>query len=94
MGRSPAGYAAAWYSGAVTKDNKFIYGMGHSHASYNNNGLWTYDPATQQWTTIAQGDGWGNTGMLHSSGKLILMGGGINGPEDVNKQVWVGTPAQ
>ena len=51
----------------------------------------TYDPATKQWTVLAQGDGWGNTGMLHSSGKLILMGGGINGPQDVNKQVWVGT---
>ena len=26
------------------------------------------------------------------AGKLILMGGGINGPEDHNKHVWVGTP--
>lgn len=25
------------------------------------------------------------------AGRLILMGGGINGPQDVNKQVWVGT---
>ena len=48
------------------------------------------DSVTQ--TVSAQGEGWGNAGMLHSSGRLILMGGGINGPQDVNKQVWVGTP--
>lgn len=52
LARSPAGYAASWYSGAVTKDNKFIYGMGHSHASYNNNGLWTYDPVTNTHTSV------------------------------------------
>ena len=51
-----------------------------------------FDPATEAWTSINQGDGWGNGGTMHSSGKLILMGGGINGPQDVNKQVWVGTP--
>lgn len=50
-----------------------------------------YDFATKQWTVLAQGDGWGNTGLLLSSGKLLLMGGGINGPADINKQVWVGT---
>jgi len=50
-----------------------------------------YDPATKAWTKLDQGAGWGNGGVLHSSGKLILMGGGINGPADHNKQVWVGT---
>ncbi|HEY0674895.1 MAG TPA: hypothetical protein VGD25_01680, partial [Immundisolibacter sp.] len=53
LARSPAGYAASWYSGAVTKDGKFIYGMGHSHASYNNTGLWTYDPATNTHTSVS-----------------------------------------
>lgn len=115
LARSPANYAASWYSGAVTKDGKFVYGLGHSHNSNGNNGLWLYDPATnthmvrpssdprttsyaalydpaaQQWTKLAIGEGWGNTGMVHSSGKLILMGGGINGPEYHNKQVWIGT---
>ena len=52
LARSPAGYAASWYSGAVTKDGKFIYGYGQSHASYNNNGLWTYDPATNTHTSV------------------------------------------
>ena len=163
-------FSASWFSGAVTKDNKFIYGMGDSHASFGNNSLWaydpatnthanlfpetgylyrsdkdaagnpvpksgrwakldpvankalytffggpdivamtnrnnhqafympgfpryaaTFDPATKLWTPLNQGAGWGNGGVLHSSGKLILMGGGINGPADVNKQVWVGT---
>jgi len=50
-----------------------------------------YEPATKAWTKLDQGAGWGNGGVLHSSGKLILMGGGINGPADHNKQVWVGT---
>lgn len=48
-----------------------------------------FDPATKAWTALTQGDGWGNTGMMHSSGKLILMGGGIDGPDQHNKQVWV-----
>ena len=39
-------FSASWFSGAVTKDNKFIYGMGDSHASFGNNSLWAYDPAT------------------------------------------------
>lgn len=50
-----------------------------------------YDPATKQWTVLDQGAGWGNAGMLHSSGKLILMGGGIASVADHNTQVWVGT---
>lgn len=33
----------------------------------------------------------GNTGLLHSSGKLLLMGGGIAGTEHHNKQVLVWT---
>ncbi|WP_372720289.1 hypothetical protein [Immundisolibacter sp.] len=49
-----------------------------------------YDPATNQWITLDQGDGWGNAGTLHSSGRVILMGGGINGPAHHNKFVWVG----
>ena len=49
-----------------------------------------FDPATRQWTTLDPGAGWGNTGMMHSSGHIIMMGGGINGPEYQNKQVWVG----
>ena len=49
-----------------------------------------YDPAAKRWTTLDIGAGWGNTGMMHSSGKVILMGGGINGPAYHNKQVWVG----
>lgn len=57
LARSPAGYAASWYSGAVTKDGKFIYGMGHSHASYNNNGLWLYDPVTNTHTSVAPDTG-------------------------------------
>ena len=28
-------------------------------------------------------------GMIHSGCKPILMGGGIDGPEYINKQVWV-----
>lgn len=48
-----------------------------------------YDPATKQWTVLDQGEGRGNTGMIHSSGKLILMGG-MAPPEDHNKFVWVG----
>ena len=50
-----------------------------------------YDPATKQWTVIDQGEGWGNTGVLLSDGRLVLMGGGINGPQDHNKQVWIGS---
>ena len=50
-----------------------------------------FDPATTTWTPIDQGDGWGNSGFMHSSGRVIFMGGGINGPEESNKQVWVGT---
>lgn len=50
-----------------------------------------YDPATKHWTVLDQGEGWGNTGVLHSSGQLILMGGGINGPAYHNKFVWIGT---
>ena len=49
-----------------------------------------YDPASRQWATLDPGEGWGNTGMVHSSGKLILMGGGIDGPAHHNKFVWVG----
>jgi hypothetical protein len=49
-----------------------------------------YDPATRQWATLDAGEGWGNTGMVHSSGRLVLMGGGINGPAFHNKFVWVG----
>lgn len=45
--RSLAGYQASWFSGAVTRDGKFIYGLGHSHNSNGNNGLWVFDPATQ-----------------------------------------------
>ena len=58
LARSPAGYAASWFSGAVTKDNKFIYGYGHSHASYNNNGLWIYDPATNTHTSVFPSTGY------------------------------------
>ncbi|MGE0367308.1 MAG: hypothetical protein AB7Q00_16415, partial [Phycisphaerales bacterium] len=50
-----------------------------------------FDPATATWTKIDQGEGWGNSGVLLSDGRLVLMGGGINGPADHNKQVWVGT---
>jgi hypothetical protein len=49
-----------------------------------------YDPATKQWQTIPMGEGWGNSGFMHSSGRLVLMGGGINGPEYANHYVWVG----
>ncbi len=49
-----------------------------------------YDPATKQWTVLDPGEGWGNTGMVHSSGRLVLMGGGIDGPAYHNRQVWVG----
>ncbi|MGE4089140.1 MAG: hypothetical protein AB7F93_13810, partial [Immundisolibacter sp.] len=52
-----------------------------------------FDPATATWTKIDQGDGWGNSGFMHSSGRVILMGGGINGEAEANKQVWVGTLA-
>lgn len=45
--RSPANYAASWFSGAVTKDGRFVYGFGHSHNSHGNNALWVFDPATQ-----------------------------------------------
>lgn len=51
-----------------------------------------YDPATRKWTVLDQGEAFGNTMMMTSDGRLILMGGGINGPADHNKQVWVGTP--
>lgn len=50
-----------------------------------------FDPATKAWASIDPGEGWGNSGFMHSSGKLILMGGGINGEAEANKQVWVGT---
>lgn len=126
LARSPANFATTWYDGAVTRDGKFIYGLGNSHNAYGNNGLWLYDPATdthesafpdtggkwkwdvdasnkvvpesgrwadpasRQWTTLDPGEGWGNAGMVHSSGKLILMGGGIDGPEYHNKFVHVG----
>ena len=50
-----------------------------------------FDPATATWTKIDQGEGWGNSGFMHSSGRVILMGGGINGEAEANKQVWVGT---
>jgi hypothetical protein len=50
-----------------------------------------YDFATKQWTVLAQGEGWGNAGTLLADGRLVLLGGGINGPQDVNKYVWVGT---
>ena len=43
---SPANYETTWYSGAVTRDGKFVYGLGHSHNSYGDNSLWLYDPAT------------------------------------------------
>lgn len=49
-----------------------------------------YDPAKKQWSKLDQGAGWGNAGVMHSSGKLVLMGGGINGPPDHNKFLWVG----
>ena len=51
-----------------------------------------FDPATATWTKIDQGEGWGNSGFMHSSGRVILMGGGIDGPDYHNKFVWVGTP--
>jgi hypothetical protein len=50
-----------------------------------------YDPATKTWKVLDQGEGWGNTRLMHSSGRLILMGGGIDGPAYHNTQVWVGT---
>jgi hypothetical protein len=50
-----------------------------------------FDPTTKRWTIIDQGEGWGNSGFMHSSGRVILMGGGINGEAEANKQVWVGT---
>lgn len=52
LARSPASHATSWYSGAVTKDGKFIYGMGHSHPSYGNSGLWTYDAKTDTHTSV------------------------------------------
>jgi hypothetical protein len=55
----------------------------HRHAAF-------YDPAARRWTTLDPGEGWGNTGMVHSSGRLVLMGGGIDGPAHHNKFVWVG----
>lgn len=48
-----------------------------------------YDPATRQWTPLDPGEGRGNTGMMHSSGRVVLMGG-MAPPEDHNKFVWVG----
>ncbi len=56
--RSPANYAASWYSGAVTRDGKFIYGLGHSHNSHGNNGLWVYDPATQAHESVFPSTSW------------------------------------
>ena len=38
-----------------------------------------YDPATKQWTKLDMGAGRGNTAMMHSSGKVILMGGMAGG---------------
>lgn len=50
-----------------------------------------YDPATKTWAKIVQGDGWGNTAATLSDGRIVLMGGGINGPAYHNKFIWVGT---
>lgn len=50
-----------------------------------------YDPATKTWAKLDQGEGWGNTGATLSDGRIVLMGGGINGPAYHNKFVWVGT---
>jgi hypothetical protein len=49
-----------------------------------------FDPATKAWASIDPGEGWGNSGFMHSSGRVILMGGGINGEDEANKQIWVG----
>ena len=49
-----------------------------------------YDPATKTWTKLDQGEARGNAAMLHSTGKLIRMGG-MAPPEDQNKFVWIGT---
>jgi hypothetical protein len=49
-----------------------------------------YDPAKKTWLTLDMGEARGNTAMMHSSGKLILMGS-MAPPEDHNKFVWVGT---
>lgn len=58
LARSPAGYAASWYNGAVTNDGKFIYGMGHSHNSHGNNGLWVFDPKLQTHQSVSPNTGW------------------------------------
>lgn len=50
-----------------------------------------YDPATSAWTKIDQGDGWGNFGTVLNDGRIVLTGGGINGPAYHNKFVWIGT---
>lgn len=49
---SPANFATTWYSGAVTRDGKFVYGLGNSHNAYGNNSLWAYDPATNTHTNL------------------------------------------
>ena len=49
-----------------------------------------YDPATKKWAVIDQGDGWGNSATALADGRVVLTGGGINGPQDNNKFVWVG----
>ncbi|MGK2942872.1 MAG: hypothetical protein ACSLFJ_14545, partial [Immundisolibacter sp.] len=49
---SPLKVATSWYSGAVTNDGRFIYGLGHSHNSYGDNSLWAFDPSTNSHTKL------------------------------------------
>ena len=46
LASAPIGLPQSWYSGAATKDGKFIYWGGHSHVPTGNNGMYQYDPAT------------------------------------------------
>lgn len=49
---SPLTGATTWYSGAVTRDGSFVYGIGNSHNAYGDNGVWLYDPATDTHRTL------------------------------------------
>ena len=58
LARSPQGAVTTWYSGAVTKDGKFVYGLGASHGSQYNNSMLIYDPATNTHAKVQPDVGW------------------------------------
>ncbi len=49
---SPFAIAQSWWAGAVTKDSRVFYGMGHSHNAYGQNSLWLYDPLSNSHARI------------------------------------------